>query len=131
MLNKKMTQNNQQLKLDSQNPVIYDNTRSEVISVMPDTLDNKLRDFEEGIKNKGRLFDDFFLVLAFLATLVTVSQFRDFLNISGSVWQAVFLVSLFLSVIKLCRDVYNNFIKKSLKREDILKQLLDETRKKK
>ena len=131
MLNKKMIQNNQQLKLDSQNPVIYDNTRSEVISVMPDTLDNKLRDFEEGIKNKGRLFDDFFLVLAFLVTLVTVSQFRDFLNISGSVWQAVFLVSLFLSVVKLCRDVYNNFIKKSLKREDILKQLLDETRKKK
>ena len=113
MLNKKMIQNNQQLKLDSQNPVIYDNTRSEVISVMPDTLDNKLRDFEEGIKNKGRLFDDFFLVLAFLVTLVTVSQFRDFLNISGSVWQAVFLVSLFLSVVKLCRDVYNNFIKKS------------------
>ena len=131
MLNKKMTQNNQQLKLDSQNPVIYDNTRSEVISVMPDTLDNKLRDFEEGVKNKGRLVDDFFLVLAFLATLVTVSQFRDFLNISGSVWQAVFLISLFLSIMKLCRDVYNNFIKKSLKREDILKQLLDETRKKK
>ncbi len=128
---KKMTKNNQQVNFDSQNPIIYDNTTREVIQVMPDTLDNKLRDFEDCLQKKGSIFHDIGLILAFLGTLVTVSQFKDFLNISANVWQAVFIVFLILSVVKLCRDIYFTFMIKSIKREDILKQLLDETRKKK
>ncbi len=130
MLNK-MTKNNQQVNFDSQNPIIYDNTTREVIQVMPDTLDNKLRDFEDCLHKKGSVFHDLGLILAFLGTLVTVSQFKDFLNIPANVWQAVFIVFLILSVCKLCRDIYFTFRVKSIKREDILKQLLDETRKKK
>lgn len=83
------------------------------------------------LQKKGSVFHDLGLILAFLGTLVTVSQFKDFLNISANVWQAVFIVFLILSVIKLCRDLYFTFVVKSIKREDILKQLLDETRKKK
>ena len=130
MLNK-MGKNDQQVKFDSQNPIIYDNTTREVIQVMPDTLDNKLRDFEDCLQKKGSVFHDIGLILAFLGTLVTVSQFKDFLNIPANVWQAVFIVFLILSVGKLCRDIYFTFMVKSIKREDILKQLLDETRKKK
>ena len=126
-----MGKNDQQVKFDSQNPIIYDNTTREVIQVMPDTLDNKLRDFEDCLQKKGSVFHDIGLILAFLGTLVTVSQFKDFLNIHANVWQAVFVVFLILSVGKLCRDIYFTFMVKSIKREDILKQLLDETRKKK
>ena len=127
----KMAKNDQKVQFDSQNPVIYDNTTREVIQVMPDTLDNKLRDFEDCLQKKGSIFHDLGLILAFLGTLVTVSQFKDFLNIPANVWQAVFIVFLILSVLKLCRDVYFTFMVKSIRREDILKQLLDETRKKK
>ncbi len=126
-----MTKNDQQPKFDSQNPVIYDNTRPEVISVMPDTLDNKLRDFEDCLAKKGNIFGDLGLILAFLGTLLTVQQFKDFLKISADVWQAIFIVFLILSVLKFFRDCFNVFSKKSIKREEILKQLLDETRKKK
>ena len=126
-----MTKNDQQPKFDSQNPVIYDNTRPEVISVMPDTLDNKLRDFEDCLEKKGNIFGDLGLILAFLGTLLTVQQFKDFLTISAEVWQAIFIVFLILSVLKFFRDCFNIFFKKSIKREEILKQLLDETRKKK
>ncbi len=126
-----MAKNDQKVQFDSQNPVIYDNTTREVIQVMPDTLDNKLRDFEDCLQKKGSIFHDLGLILAFLGTLVTVSQFKDFLNIPANVWQAVFIVFLILSVLKLCRDVYFTFMVKSIRREDILKQLLDETRKKK
>lgn len=126
-----MTKNDQQPKFDSQNPVIYDNTRPEVISVMPDTLDNKLRDFENCLEKKGNIFGDFGLILAFLGTLLTVQQFKNFLTISADVWQAIFIVFLILSVLKFFRDCFNIFFKKSIKREEILKQLLDETRKKK
>lgn len=126
-----MAKNDQKVQFDSQNPVIYDNTTREVIQVMPDTLDNKLRDFEDCLQKKGSVFHDLGLILAFLGTLVTVSQFKDFLTIPANVWQAVFVVFLILSVVKLCRDLYFTFVVKSIKREDILKQLLDETRKKK
>ena len=128
---KTMTKNDQQPKFDSQNPVIYDNTRPEVISVMPDTLDNKLRDFEDCLEKKGNIFGDLGLILAFLGTLLTVQQFKNFLTISADVWQAIFIVFLILSVLKFFRDCFNIFFKKSIKREEILKQLLDETRKKK
>ncbi len=126
-----MTKNDQRPKFDSQNPVIYDNTRPEVISVMPDTLDNKLRDFEDCLEKKGNIFGDLGLILAFLGTLLTVQQFKDFLKISADVWQAIFIVFLILSVLKFFRDCFNVFFKKSVKRAEILKQLLDETRKKK
>ena len=126
-----MTKNDQRPKFDSQNPVIYDNTRPEVISVMPDTLDNKLRDFEDCLEKKGNIFGDLGLILAFLGTLLTVQQFKNFLTISADVWQAIFIVFLILSVLKFFRDCFNIFFKKSIKREEILKQLLDETRKKK
>lgn len=126
-----MIRNDQQPKFDSQNPVIYDNTRPEIISVMPDTLDNKLRDFEDCLEKKGNIFGDLGLILAFLGTLLTVQQFKDFLTISANVWQAFFIVFLILSVLKFLRDCFNIFFKKSVKREEILKQLLDETRKKK
>lgn len=126
-----MAKNNQKVQFGSQNPTIYDNTTREVIQVMPDTLDNKLRDFEYCLQKKGSIFHDLGLILAFLGTLVTVSQFKDFLNIPANVWQSVFIFSLILSVVKLCRDIYFTFRVKSIKREDILKQLLDETRKKK
>lgn len=126
-----MLKNEQQPTFDSQNPVIYDNTRREVISVMPDTLDNKLRDFENCLEKKGNIFSDLGLILAFLATLLTVSQFKDFLSIPANVWQAIFIVFLILSVFKFFRDCFNVFFQKTIKREDILKQLLDETRKKK
>lgn len=126
-----MAKNDQKVQFDSQNPVIYDNTTREVIQVMPDTLDNKLRDFEDCLQKKGSVFHDLGLILAFLGTLVTVSQFKDFLTIPANVWQAVFVVFLILSVVKLCRDLYFTFMIKSIRREDILKQLLDETRKKK
>ena len=126
-----MAKNDQKVQFDSQNPVIYDNTTREIIQVMPDTLDNKLRDFEDCLQKKGSVFHDIGLILAFLGTLVTVSQFKDFLSIPANVWQAVFIVFLILSVVKLCRDIYFTFMVKSIKREDILKQLLDETRKKK
>lgn len=126
-----MIKNDQQPRFDSQNPVIYDNTRPEVISVMPDTLDNKLRDFENCLEKKGNIFGDLGLILAFLGTLLTVQQFKDFLTISADVWQSIFIVFLILSVLKLFRDCFNIFFKKSIKREEILKQLLDETRKKK
>ena len=92
-----MAKNDQKVQFDSQNPVIYDNTTREVIQVMPDTLDNKLRDFEDCLQKKGSIFHDLGLILAFLGTLVTVSQFKDFLNISANVWQAVFIVFLILS----------------------------------
>jgi len=126
-----MTKDNQQPKFDSQNPIIYDNTRPEIISVMPDTLDNKLRDFEDYLEKKGNIFGDLGLILAFLGTLLTVQQFKDFLAIPADVWQAIFIVFLILSVFKFFRDCFNIFSKKSVKREEILKQLLDETRKKK
>lgn len=126
-----MTKNDQQPKFDSQNPVIYDNTRPEVISVMPDTLDNKLRDFEDCLEKKRNISGDLGLILAFLGTLLTVQQFKDFRAISADVWQAIFIVFLILSVFKFFRDCFNIFFKKSIKREEILKQLLDETRKKK
>lgn len=126
-----MAKTEQQPTFDSQNPVIYDNTRPEVISVMPDTLDNKLRDFENCLEKKGNIFNDISLILAFLTTLLTVSQFKDFLNIPANVWQAIFIVFLILSVLKFFRDCFNIFFQKAIKREDILKQLLDETRKKK
>lgn len=128
---KTMTKNDQQSKFDSQNPIIYDSTRPEVISVMPDTLDNKLRDFEDCLEKKGNIFGDLGLILAFLGTLLTVQQFKNFLTISADVWQAIFIVFLILSVLKFFRDCFNIFFKKSIKREEILKQLLDETRKKK
>ena len=126
-----MSKNEAQPTFDSQNPVIYDNTRPEVISVMPDTLDNKLRDFESCLEKRGNIFNDLGLILAFLGTLLTVSQFKDFLNIPANVWQAIFIVFLILSVFKFLRDCFNMFFRKAIKREDILKQLLDETRKKK
>lgn len=126
-----MAKNDQKVQFDFQNPVIYDNTTREVIQVMPDTLDNKLRDFEDCLQKKGSVFHDIGLILAFLGTLVTVSKFKDFLTIPADVWQAVFVVFLILSAGKLCQDLYFTFAVKSIKREDILKQLLDETRKKK
>ncbi|OHA64296.1 MAG: hypothetical protein A2667_01985 [Candidatus Wildermuthbacteria bacterium RIFCSPHIGHO2_01_FULL_47_27] len=125
-----MAKSEQQTKFDSQNPIIYDNTTREVISVMPDTLDNKLRDFEEGVKNRGSIFHDLGLIIAFLGTLVTVSEFRDFMGLHGNVWQALFILFLILSVVKLCRDVFFNY-HKTVKRSDILKQLLDEAKRKK
>lgn len=127
---KTMTKNDRQPIFDSQNPVIYDNTRSEVILVMPDTLDNKLRDFEDCLEKKGNIFGDLGLILAFLSTLLTVQQFKDYLTIPAEVWQAIFIVFLILSVLRFFRDCYSIFVKKSIKREEILKQLLDETRKK-
>lgn len=135
MISLSLNQNNmqdttQKLKLDSQNPVIYDNTIREVIQIMPDTLENKLRDFEESLKKKGSIFNDIELISAFLATLVTVSAFKDFLNIPAHVWQSVFIVFLIFSFGKLCCDVYFAFGVRSINRKDILRQLLDETRKK-
>lgn len=126
-----MIKNDQQPKFDSQNPVIYDNTRPEVISVMPDTLDNILRDFENCLEKKGSIFSDLGLIFAFLGTLLTVQQFKDFLAIPADVWQAIFMVFFTLSVLKFFRDCFNFFFKKSIKREEVLKQLLDKTRKKK
>lgn len=125
-----MAKSEDQPTFDSQNPVIYDNTRPEVISVMPDTLDNKLRDFEDCFGKKGNIFNDLGLILALLTTLLTVSQFKDFLSIPANVWQGIFVVFLILSVFKFFRDCFNKFFQKTIKREDILNQLLDETRKK-
>lgn len=132
MITKKMPkQNSEKTEFDSQNPIIYDNTAREVIFVMRDTLDNKLRDFEECTKNKGSIFHDLGLIVAFTGTLVTVSEFKNFLTISGNVWQAVFLFFLILSVLKFLKDLTSIAFIKSIKREDILKQLLDESKRKK
>lgn len=132
MPNKKMPkQNNEKTEFVSQNPVIYDNTPREVIFVMRDTLDNKLRDFEECIKNKGSIFYDLALIIAFAGTLATVSEFKNFLTIPSNVWQAVFIVFLILSILKFCKDLISIFFIKSIRREDILKQLLDESKRKK
>ncbi len=125
-----MIKSDQQTTFVSQTPIIYDNTTREVISVMPDTLDNKLRDFEDGVKNRGSIFHDLGLIVAFLGTLVTVSQFKDFMRVPGNVWQALFILFLILSIIKLCKDVFFNY-HRAVKRCDVLKQLLDETKRKK
>lgn len=125
-----MPQNNQPLQFVSQNPEIYDNTRSEVIFVMPDTLDNKLRDFEDFLKRKRDIQHDLSLIAAFLGTLVTTSQFRNFLNIPGNVWQSVFIVLLILAsgrfLLNICK-----LKQKPIRREDILNDLLNNARKKK
>lgn len=128
---KKMEKNKKQPSFESQRPDIYDHTISKIIYIMPDTLDNKLRDFEDCIKNKGNIFNDFGLVIAFLATLLTVSQFKDFLKIPGYVWQAIFMVFLALSILKLAINCYYGLFKKSIKRKDIIEQLLDGDKKKK
>ena len=128
---KKMKKNEKKSSFESQRPDIYDHTISKIIYIMPDTLDNKLRDFEDCIKNKGNIFNDFGLAIAFLATLLTVSQFKDFLKIPGYIWQAIFMVFLALSVLKLAVNCYYGLFKKSIKRKDIIEQLLDGDKKKK
>lgn len=125
-----MDKNDQQANFVSQNPDIYDNTTREVILVMPDTLDNKLRDFEDGIKSKGSLFNDFALIIAFLGTIVTVSEFKNFLGIPGNVWQALFILFLIISGFKLIRDIFFNY-KKSISREDIIEATIGSVEKKK
>jgi len=127
-----MKKNNKQNKkvhregpsFDSDGLDIYDHSIKKIIQIMPDTLDNKLRDFENSIKNKGNLFNELGLIVAFLATLLTVSEFKDFLEISGNIWRALFLLFLLCSILKFCKSFYYYF-KKSTTRKGIIKNLLN------
>lgn len=126
---KKMEPPEQKINFDSQKLTIYDNSGVKTILVGEDTLDIKLRDFEDSIKKRGNIFADLGLIIAFLATLVTVSEFKDFMTVRGFVWQAVFIFCLIASIIKLVRDIFFNF-RRTVQRGDIITNLLDETKKK-
>ncbi len=119
----------QQNQFDCQNPEIYDNTPRAVIQVMPDTLDNMLRDFEDSLKKRRDIFQDLGLFSALLGTLLTVSQFKNFLGIAPDVWYACYAVVTFISGIKLVYGIFQFFYKK-IQRKDILERLQDGARKK-
>lgn len=101
---------------------IYDSTDRRVIVVTPDTLDNKLRDFEEGINNKRQLRRYAELVLALLGTLLT-ANFKDFLGISSSYWFAIFFLALFWVLGSFLWDCLK-FRNKYPNRKDILDSLM-------
>ena len=111
----------------SNNRAIYDNTQRDVIAIMPDTLDNKLRDFETAIHDSIKL-EDFGLPFALLATLLTTEKFHDFLGIHGSVWNSIFCVALFFFILRLCIKVVG-LIKKKVTRDTIISELMNEGRK--
>lgn len=107
---------------------IYDNTQKEVIVVHPHTLDNKLRDFELGLGSKKELRHSVELILALLGILLT-ANFKDFLGVPSQYWFGTFFFALLWALYRLCIDLvpFKKFKKPT--RQDILNELMNESRK--
>ncbi len=116
------------IKLNSNNPKFFDNTEQNHIVITPCKLDNFLRDFEEGKKNKELFYGLAGIFLTVLITLVT-SDFRDILGIPKAGWQGAFIVSAIISFIMLLCLGYK--IKKgyNFDRDELINKLLLKTRK--
>ncbi len=119
---------NDPILMNSQTPLVFDNTRSEIISIMPDTLDIKFQEFENNVENKGRIWNNSGIGLTILITLITVENFKS-LFLPSEVWQAIFYLVLLYTVVNVIKDIII-YRRNKISRQQIISSLLDESNKK-
>lgn len=120
-----MTKNNTLWTSDSE---IYDSTQKKVIIVYPDTLDNILRDLEDGIDKKRDVKHFIEISLTLLGVLLT-ANFKDFLGIPSGYWFAIFFLALLWTIGSfIWNTICFRLGKKYPSREDIIRELMNKNK---
>ena len=99
---------------------------------MAESLDNQLRDFEDGVKVRNSLITTFIAIVAFASPLVTVTSFKDFAGLKADVWNALYVLATIAAlawwVRKAAKLGYDVYKKRLLTRDKFLQNLLDQSR---
>jgi hypothetical protein len=77
---------------------ICSNTKSDLIEITEDKLENILIKFLSDYRNSTIWLTPFGIFLSLLLTFLT-ADFKNFLNISKEIWYAIFYVTLAISLI--------------------------------
>ena len=86
--------------------VVHKNISQEIIIVNIDKLKLILQDHNKNIKRTTDWFNPLAIFLTLLLADLTAT-FNDFIGVSASVWNAIFLILTFAAAIYLIYNVYN------------------------
>ncbi len=106
-------------KINSQLPIVYDNTESDLILVPPSVLDNKLRDFEGHNKINSSISSDITLAVALLLPVLTAT-FTDYSFIRGATIRGAFLTGFIFVLLRIFYSGYKLYYADSYDRISII-----------
>lgn len=99
---------------------------------MPDTLSDKLRDFEDDLKHRNNLVITLLTIAALISPVFTATAFNPLLGIDGATWKAIYIVATVTAglwwLYNLGKYIFRLLQKRVLTRERILSELLDNSR---
>ena len=110
-------------KLKSANPIFFDNTEKNNIIITPNSLNNLIRDYEEGKKYRIFFKSSSGIFLTVLLSLLT-SDFKDVLGISKGGWQGTFVAMLVISGLTLLYYAYKTIKTPKFTRVDFINKLM-------
>jgi hypothetical protein len=97
--------------LNSPNPdfinQVYANTKSDLIQITDDKLRNILKDFIARVKKINDWLVPFSICLTLLGTFLTADFSKDFLNLSKSIWEGLFILIFIISFVWLIISGFN------------------------
>lgn len=88
-----------------QNSVVYPNYSQEFIITTADKLKIFLMEYQEALKARTDWITPLGILLALIPTLVA-AEFRQFLGLTPSVWQAIFIIGSIVCFVWLIRAIY-------------------------